>query len=465
MRRVRQLAESTPASRERFVDLLRAVAITAVVLGHWLVTVIGYDDAGQLTGHSALGDLPWARPVTWLVQVMPVFFLVGGYANAASLTSHRRRGGDAIGWLQERSGRLIRPTTVLLVILAAGGLAGRLLGAEPERIRTVVWFASIPLWFLAAYFTVVVLAPVMYGLHERFGLAVPLVLVALVALGDLARLSGASTLAGGNYLFGWLAVHQVGFAWHTRRSGTTRRGRLPASPRAGVALLLGGVTALVSLSVVGPYPVSMINVPGERLHNMSPPSLALLALATAQLGLIVLLRDPADRWLHRPRPWRVVVAVNAVVLTTFLWHISAVLLLTGALDVLHLLPTPEVHSVAWLLWRVPWLIMLAVVLAVLVAIFAPIETHGSRRPTTRPGWLPARLAGVLNRPGPRAVLTVVGFGATVAGLLGNSLAPKAADYLFGLPTAALVAYLAGAAVLRLLRSVPDRVAVTRHPPS
>lgn len=58
-----------------------------MALGHWLVTVISYDQRGRPVGHSALEDLAWARPATWLVQVMPIFFLVGGYANAASLRS------------------------------------------------------------------------------------------------------------------------------------------------------------------------------------------------------------------------------------------------------------------------------------------------------------------------------------------------------------------------------------------
>ena len=97
MRRLRELAERTPAGRERYVDLLRALAIAMVIIGHWVVTVIERDADGQTTGHSALGDLRWAYPLTWLAQVMPVFFLVGGYANAASLTRLRARGGDAAG--------------------------------------------------------------------------------------------------------------------------------------------------------------------------------------------------------------------------------------------------------------------------------------------------------------------------------------------------------------------------------
>ncbi|HEX5542063.1 MAG TPA: acyltransferase [Micromonospora sp.] len=451
MRRVRQLADQTPASRERVVDLLRAVSITVVVLGHWLVIDIGYDQRGQLTGHSALPELPWAHPLTWLVQVMPVFFLVGGYSNAASLIRHRQGGGDATGWLLHRSARLIRPTTVLLVALATAGLAARLLGAVPERIHLVVWFASIPLWFLAAYLAMVLLTPIMYALHQRFGLAVPLVLLGLVALGDFARFRGAAGdpggLATGNYLFGWLAVHQAGFAWQD--------GRLPARPRVGVPLLLVGLAGLLLATVAGPYPVSMINIPGERIHNMSPPSLALLALATAQLGLILLLRNRANHWLHRPRPWRLVVAANAVVLTVFLWHISAVLLLVGGLDQVGLLPTAPVGSAAWLLWRVPWLLMLSIVLAPLVAIFARFETHRDVRPETRPRWLPAGLAALLNRPGLRATLIIVAFGATVVGLASNAMAPKQGAYLVGLPTAALLSYLLGALVLRLLRSLPE----------
>ncbi|MFG2106564.1 acyltransferase family protein [Micromonospora chersina] len=461
MRRLRQLAERTPAARERYVDLLRALAITMVVLGHWGVTVIGYDRAGRPAGHSALGDLPWAWPLTWVAQVMPVFFLVGGYANAASLAARRARGGTATGWLVDRSARLARPTTALLVVLAAGAAVATLRGADPTQVRTVVWFATIPLWFLVAYLVVVPLTPPMYALHRRFGLAVPLVLVALVALGDLGRLLGPAGLASGNYLFGWLAVHQLGFAWYDARNPGgrpegqpagpvdagprgLRRRRLPLSRRAGAALLGGGLAALLLLTVVGPYPVVLLNVPGERLDNAAPPSLALLAAATAQLGLILLLREPAQRWLRRPRPWQAVIAVNAVVLTVFLWHLTAAVLLVGLLDALGVLPTPPVGTAAWYAWRIPWLLALAVVLAALVAVFGPIEARTRRPPDTGPAREGARRL--------RTALAVLGYAGLVTGLLLNSLTPKAAPEPLGLPAPALVAYLAGAGVLRLLRS-------------
>ena len=48
-----------PARRERdlTVDLLRAVAIVAVAVGHWMVVVPGYED-GRFDGVNALATVP-----------------------------------------------------------------------------------------------------------------------------------------------------------------------------------------------------------------------------------------------------------------------------------------------------------------------------------------------------------------------------------------------------------------------
>jgi peptidoglycan/LPS O-acetylase OafA/YrhL len=77
--------------RNRYADLLRVLAITAVVTGHWLLTSITYQ-GGQLSGLDALDYIRWGGRVTLAFQVMPVFFLVGGYVHAISWTRHRDRG-------------------------------------------------------------------------------------------------------------------------------------------------------------------------------------------------------------------------------------------------------------------------------------------------------------------------------------------------------------------------------------
>ncbi|MET9023756.1 acyltransferase [Actinopolymorpha sp. NPDC004070] len=455
MARLRELADRTPASRERYVDLLRALAITAVVLGHWLLSAITYDAHGRLTGRSALDSMTWAYPLTWVAQVMPIFFVVGGYANAASLQTHRRKGENATDWLLGRTGRLVGPTTGLLVTLAAVGLVAnvagvRLLGLSPGLVRFGVWVASIPLWFLTAYLLVVLLAPVMYRLHRRFGIRVVLVLVLLVAVGDVARLEASEWVAAGNFLFGWLAIHQLGFFW--------RDGQLPDTPRVWIPLLVGGLGALALLTLVGPYAISMIDVTGQQPHNASPPTLALLAAATMQFGIVLMLRVPAERWLHRPNPWLAVVAVNSVVLTIFLWHMSAVVLLVGVLAAADLLPTPAVVTTSWWLWRLPWLLMLSASLALLVAVFGRLETRARPRPTEVPRGLPNGVVRTVNRPAPRLVLAVGAYLAVMLGLLANSLAPSTGSYLLGMPAGGFLCYLLGAGILRLLRSIPRPVA-------
>jgi fucose 4-O-acetylase-like acetyltransferase len=425
---IRGLAARTPVWRERHVDLLRAVAITAVVLGHWLIMVVEYDRRGELTGFSALGELTWAHPVTWLFQVMPVFFMVGGFANAISLSHHRERGGTASQWLLARSARLIWPTTVLLLVLAGGALAARLAGVAGEQAGRAVWLASLPLWFLIAYLGVIALTPVMYRLHERAGLAVPVLLLVPVAAGDLLRLRyGNEALAYGNFAFAWLAIHQLGFAW--------RDGRLPARPGVSVSLLAGGLAGLFLLTVAGPYPVSMVTVPGATMQNPSPPSMALVALAAAQLGLVMLVGPACQRWLRRRRPWLAVVAMNSVILTVFLWHMTAAVLATVVLHALDLLPTPDVHSADWLLWRVPWLVALATVLAALVATFGRVETRAMRATAPdRPVWSVA-----------------AGYLAAIVGLLWLALAGSGDHGPFGMPTGALLVFLTGAGLLWLLR--------------
>ncbi|NYE72129.1 hypothetical protein [Microlunatus parietis] len=205
----------------------------------------------------------------------------------------------------------------------------------------------------------------------------------------------------------------------------------------------------------------MINVPGERLPNMSPPSLALLALATVQICVVLLIRRPVRQWLDRPRPGMGVVAINTVILTVFLWHMSAAVLTVGSLHAIDMLPTPEAGSAVWFVWRVPWLLMLTATLAILVALFGPIEIRRSHRSRRRPRWPATARGPVAVRPWLRPLLAVVALAAIALALLDNSLVPRTEPATFGIPTLALVTYVTGATIQRLLRTTPP--ASPEHP--
>ena len=293
--RAREIASRTPEGRNRYVDFLRAASIVVVVVGHWLMAAPFFEH-----GALRLGDMlhlaPWSQWLTWAFQVMPVFFIVGGYSNAASWEAAQRTGLGYDAWIGARLQRLVAPLVPFLLLWA--GMAA--------------------------------------------------------------------------------AAHQLGYAW--------RAGSL-AGPARGLPLAAGGLALLIALVVAADYPVSMISVPGEEVSNSRPPTLALLALGTFQLGLLLSIEAPARRWLRLPTPWSATVLVNGTIMTLYLWHLTVMVLVIGLLNLLGgagLGPVPG--SGAWWLTRPLWLLALAAGLGVCLALFFRFEQRSRAEPA---GPLPA----------------------------------------------------------------------------
>jgi fucose 4-O-acetylase-like acetyltransferase len=129
------------------VDLVRLVAILVVILGHWLASIIVVDD-DQPEGRTALAEIGYMRWLTLLLQVMPMFFLAGGFAAAASWPSWRSRGGRWAGWIHSRFVRLLRPTTWFVVIMSGAAGVATLLGAPARVLAQAGWGVALQLWFL-----------------------------------------------------------------------------------------------------------------------------------------------------------------------------------------------------------------------------------------------------------------------------------------------------------------------------
>lgn len=368
------VAAATPASRDRWVDALRVGSLLVVVLGHWLMGALTPE--GEVT--NVLARIPALQPVTWLVQVMPLFFLVGGVAHAHALASAARVGGTARGryaaFVRGRAGRLLRPTLaflavwVLLAVLThATGLAS---GPSGDLVAAVLSLSTQLLWFVGIYLGVAALAPAMHAWHRRSPAAAVLTLVAAAALVDLVRFSTDQTLVGTlNFALVWLALHQLGYCW--------KDGLL--TPRVAWTMLSYGATALVVAVTAGPYPVSMVGVPGEAISNMAPPTVALLCQGIAICGAAVLLRGPMTRVLARPRVWQAVVVAGSVAMSAFLWHLTA---LMGVMLGVRLagIELPEPGTATWWLTRPLWVAVLVVPTVALVLVFRRFDAP---RPTSR----------------------------------------------------------------------------------
>ncbi|NIO13788.1 MAG: acyltransferase, partial [Xanthomonadales bacterium] len=65
---------------EVFVDFLRAFSLIVVVIFHWTFTILEFD-RDVVRANNPIGSTPGAWIVTWVLQVMPLFFFVGGYAH------------------------------------------------------------------------------------------------------------------------------------------------------------------------------------------------------------------------------------------------------------------------------------------------------------------------------------------------------------------------------------------------
>jgi hypothetical protein len=368
---------ATPANRDRAIDGLRALAIAGVVIGHWLVMALTLTDTDALRVTSPLIHLSALAPASWVLQMLGLFFLVGGYAAAKS-----RAGRTYRAWLGDRLMRLLRPVAAATAALGATLPLLALAGVPAGTLRTTAVLVVQPLWFIGIYAAVTALTPLWLALDRRLGACAVLPALGVVAVIDLLRYGPwaagmPSWLGLVNLLPGWAFAYLLGIAW--------AHGRIR---RAGAAMLAAGGLALALLLVLRlGYPVSMVGVPGAGRTNSHPPSLLVLALAAAQSGLAILLHARLARLLRRPRLWAPVAVANLGAMTIFCWHQIATVLLAGVALAAAGSSVPGLHDapvdLAWLLHRLAWFPVYATVLAGCVLLAVRFERPWRMPPPAR----------------------------------------------------------------------------------
>ena len=401
--------------RDRWIDLIRVVAVAVVVVGHWLTTTVIWE-ADRVGIENALSVIRESHPVTWLIQVMPLMFFAGGFSNYRSLDLHQ---GEGLAFLRTRYQRLLSPTLVFIAVWTAIGIAASIADLTlPHPLDRAADLAALPFWFLGLYLFVVALAPAMVALHRRFGWRVVGSMAVGAALVDIVHYPlGVPHIGALNFAFVWLLAHQLGFLYADGSLLRVRRRYIAAATAIG----LGG---LIVLTAVADYPVSMVGVPGDERWNTNPPSLALVMLTIWLVGLALLLRPLVSSDTPKKPSW--LETAHSRILTVFLWHVSALAVAAAFLEGVGL-SRPDTGTGAWWAQRPIWLIASTGVLWAIVAILARFEVHP--KPAPLPGYADAGLAAF----GVIAVgFAILGFGETGfnrfaeplgEGLLGFSLNP------------------------------------------
>ncbi|MGW2023151.1 acyltransferase family protein [Streptomyces decoyicus] len=388
---VLRIDAATPADRDRAIDVLRALSVVGVVLGHWLVTAVTLRADGHLMGDSPLRHIPALTPVSWVLQPLAVFFFVGGRVAAQGYATARTARPDYGRWLARRLRRLLRPVGTLLFLwmLVVLGLAGA--GVAHETISTLLNLVVSPLWFLLVFIVLTAATPLVRRAPGR----IAVVACAVVAVLDVAHfatggLAWVETVRNVNVLAGWLVPYCLGAVWAA--GGFARR-------RPAAVLLVTGLLATAALIVWGGYPASMVGVPGAAMSNLNPLSLAAVTFGLAQCGAALLLCGPLRRLVGQPGyaaahapggqrsatpgqfVWALVALMNLSVITIFLWHQTAMLsttavtlALTGPLFGLHTAPDAS----AWVLARLLWVPVFVLLLVALCRAFQHVEGDSRR---------------------------------------------------------------------------------------
>lgn len=359
-------AQSSAGSlRDPAVDLVRAACLIAVVAVHALMVGVSAP-GGVVKLENALEAWGGFTVFSWFAQMMPLFFVLGGFASATHLRRVRAGGVEASDYVALRLRRLLPVplAAALAVVIALAGLTGA--GLDPEFLTEAGWRISQPLWFLGVYVLCSALVPAALRLHERAPARTLVVLGIGILTVDVVRAAtGVDAIGFANLLFVWLFVQQLGF-W-------LADGRAPSLRQAGLAVLAIAALMLTGLS------------PANLFEALNPPTAALALLGVVQLAVFSALRSRLRAWASLPRVQRVSDAVNGAAMTIYSWHMPVVVLLAGLLLLADpiagagsLLPAPLAPE--WWLSRPVWLAVASLAVAGVVALAVRLE----RRPRPAP---------------------------------------------------------------------------------
>lgn len=400
-----EVEAATPDSRDRAIDVIRIGALITVVVGHTVMATSTIRD-DVFIWSNLLAAAPVFQILTWVFQIMPLFF----FAGVAAAVPSWRPGASWGDWLLRRCTRLYRPVFAYLVFWAAALLVLRhLLPVHVyEPVAGISWQL---LWFLGAYVLVLAAVPRLSRITTTGRLvAAVTVTYAAVAVVDAVRVSvpGWSALGYLN-LAVWLIPGMLGVGY--------RRGLLsgPAAFGVGAAML----AANVALLRLGPYEVSLVGIEGQRLKNMTPPSLLLAGHAIMMCAFAIAAAPAIARWARRPRVWQVVAVGNSGAMTLYLWHIPPLLAMHLVFAYLGW-SRFDPHAPGFAAASILQLAIMAVVVTVLFMAMRPVENTPLRcwdgGSVTGPGPRSAGV-GVLLCVAGAATLASVGWGLRGAGLV------------------------------------------------
>ncbi|HJT91720.1 MAG TPA: acyltransferase [Mycobacterium sp.] len=343
--------EPVTGGRDRYFDVLRAVAVVRVVVYHMF-------------------------PVAWLSMVFPamgVMFALGGSLMARSM--ERSVEQAIIGRLRRLLPALWVMGAVLVPAMTWSGWPAR-----PDWPSLLLWVLPVAeppgtewaepitgvLWYVVTYLWLVLLSPAALWLYRRARLATIFLPLVLLAAMDwipwfLSDVAGSVVTDVLTFAACWI----LGFA---HRDGDLRHATAPALVAAGT-IAIGGALAWVLTHPGGDGDIDLSSAP--------------LAYGIYSIGFaVILLRFPfrVDRLTRRKLAVGLVNFVNARAVTIYLWHNAAITASFVVGDYL------EVWKLGDSLMMAGYMSVATALLAITVALVGWVEDLSARRPLRLVPW-------------------------------------------------------------------------------
>ncbi|MGV2983908.1 acyltransferase family protein [Microbacterium sp. AGC85] len=363
------ITTSTP-TRDTGIDLVRALCVRGVVVLHSLMVGVTVTDAGPLFANASDGAA-WITPLSWVLQVMPLFFVIGGFAGYTALRRAQQRGGTAREFVAARIHRLVLPAVFTIGIVGVVLTVLLLNGVPADLVAIAGYRYGQPLWFLGVFLLCQALLPLFAAAHRRAPwMTITLMVATAVAVDAVRNTTGIDGFGFMNLAFVWLALQQLGFFFAD--------GRIDAlSRRTRTVVAAGAVAALIVTFVTGVYSPDLI-------ANINPPTASLLLVGVAHTMVLSIMRERVERWSRLPLPHRFLTFVTPRAMTIYLWHMPVLLAMAGVSAVFAMttgIALPEPSSVEWWMTRPMWLVTVVVLTAGIAFLLAGIEARRIPTPT------------------------------------------------------------------------------------
>jgi len=323
--------------RNRYFDLLRAVAILRVVLYHasgWALLTVVFPAMGvmfALAGSLMAASLDryggWRAVTRRLRRVLPPFWL-----GAAVLVPAMIRTGLPVDW------------NLLAWVVPLGDPP---VNGWGHTVSGIIWYVREYLWF-------VLLSPLALPFFRRWPVPAFLLPMAALVVGQLGVPLPAAVWDFGLYFGAWL----IGFA---HNDGVFERLSRRVVRQVAAALAVGGAAWILTH-------------PGPRGLDLNDNPIGNVLWSTGFVLILIGLAPPDLAWLDRRAfaGW-LVTLMNRRAMTVYLWHPAAVV---GATTVVFMWDIPLGSGPGLALF---WATLAVSVLGA-VAIFGWVEDLAARRP-------------------------------------------------------------------------------------